>query len=64
MMHKGLWFTGAGIVFGFSLLAHVPAQIVVPERAGELQLLGISGSVWRGEVKQILYSGRHCPFRI
>lgn len=62
-MNKGSWFIGAGIVFGFSLLAHVPAQVVVPERAGKLELLGISGSVWRGEVKQILYSGKVLPVR-
>lgn len=60
-MNKGLWFTGAGIVFGFSLLANVPAQVVVPERAGKLQLIGISGSVWRGEVEQVLYSGKALP---
>ena len=29
MMHKGLWFTGAGVVFGISLLAQVPAVISV-----------------------------------
>lgn len=63
MMHKGLWFTSAGIVFGLSLLAHVPAQVVVPERAGELQLLGVSGSVWRGEVEQMRYSGKALPIQ-
>jgi hypothetical protein len=60
-MHKGLWFIAACFVFAISLLAHLPAQLVVPENAGELQLLGVSGSVWRGEVKQILYSGKALP---
>lgn len=60
-MQKWLWFLVAFIVFGFSLLAHLPAKLVVPKDAGELQLLGISGTVWRGEVKQILYSGKALP---
>lgn len=62
-MHKGIWFTAAGLVFGFSLLANAPAQLVVPDTAGKLQLLGIGGSVWRGEVEQILYDGKALPIR-
>jgi hypothetical protein len=62
-MQKWLWFIAACFVFAVSLLAHLPAQLVVPEQAGELQLLGIGGSVWRGEVKQILYDGKALPVR-
>jgi hypothetical protein len=60
-MQKWLWFIAACIVFGFSLLAHLPAKLVVPEYSGELQLLGIGGTIWRGEIKQILYSGKALP---
>jgi hypothetical protein len=63
MKRKGLWFTGAGIVLGISVLAHLPAQLVFPEQAGKLRFLGISGSVWRGEIKQILHSGKPLPVR-
>jgi len=62
-MNRWLWFISACIVFGLSLLAHVPAQLVVPEQTGRLQLLGVGGSVWRGEVKQILYDGKALPVR-
>jgi hypothetical protein len=63
MSHKRLWLSGAGIAFGVSLLAHVPAQLVVTERAGKLQLFGVNGSVWRGEIEQIFYSGKALPVR-
>lgn len=62
-MQKWLLFIVACIVFGFSLLAHVPAQLVIPEQSGKLQLLGIGGSMWRGEIKQVLYSGKALPVR-
>jgi len=60
-MKKGLWIVAGSVVLGFSLLAHAPARLVVPERFGKLQFIGIDGSVWRGEVEQILYSGRALP---
>lgn len=60
-MQKWLLFIVACIVFGFSLLAHLPAKLLIPEHYGKLQFLGIGGSVWRGEVKQILYSGKALP---
>jgi len=60
-MQKWLLFIVACIVFGFSLLAHLPAQMVVPEHVGKLHLLGIGGTVWRGEIKQMRYSGRVLP---
>jgi len=63
MMQKRLLFIVAGIVFGFSLLAHLPARMVVPEHLGKLHLLGIRGTVWRGEIQQMLYSGRPLPVR-
>ena len=62
-MRKGLWITAAGLVLGGSVLANMPAQLVVPEQAGKLQLLGIGGSVWRGEVRQILYDSKALPVR-
>jgi len=60
-MQKWLLFIIAFFVFGCSLLAHLPARLVVPEQSGKLQFLGIGGTVWRGEIKQILYSGRPLP---
>ena len=62
-MRKGSWIIVACGVFGISVLANMPAQLVIPESAGKLQLLGIGGSVWRGEVKQILYDGKALPIR-
>jgi hypothetical protein len=62
-MRKSLWIIAAGGVFGISVLANIPAQLVIPESSGRLQLLGIGGSVWRGEVKQILYDGKALPVR-
>jgi len=44
-----------------SLLAHLPAQLVFPKQSGKLQFRGIGGSVWRGEVEQVLYSGIPLP---
>jgi hypothetical protein len=63
MMQKGLLFVVACIVFGFSLLAHLPARLVIPQQYGEFQFLGIGGSLWRGEVRQILHSGKALPVR-
>lgn len=60
---KRLWITAGCLVFGISILANMPAQLVIPESSGKLQLLGIGGSVWRGEVKQILYDGKALPVR-
>ena len=51
------------VVFGFSLLAHLPAQLVVPERSGKFQFIGISGSLWRGGVREILFSDNMLPVR-
>lgn len=62
-MQKGSWIIAACGVFGISVLANMPAQLVIPESPGKLQLLGIGGSVWRGEVKQILYDGKALPVR-
>ena len=62
-MQKRLLLMGACIVFVFSLLAHLPAQLVVPERSGKFQFLGIGGTLWRGEVQQIKYSGKALPVR-
>ena len=62
-MQKRLLLMGACIVFVFSLLAHLPAQLVVPERSGKFQFLGIAGTLWRGEVEQIIYSGKALPVR-
>jgi len=60
-MHKGLWLTFACFVFGVSLIANMPARLVVPQQSGKLQLLGVGGSVWHGEIKHILYSGKALP---
>ena len=62
-MQKWLLFIVGCSVFGFSLLAHLPAQLVFPENSGKFQFMGIGGSVWQGEVKQILYSGKTLPIR-
>ena len=62
-MRKGTWIIAACGVFGISVLANMPAQLVIPESAGKLQLLGIGGSVWRGEIKQILHDGKALPIR-
>ncbi|MGA9573148.1 MAG: type II secretion system protein N [Lysobacterales bacterium] len=51
------------IVFGLSLLAHLPARLVFPENSGAFQFIGISGSVWQGEIKQVLFSGKVLPIR-
>lgn len=63
MMQKWLLFVVACVVFSFSLLAHLPARMVIPQQYGEFQFLGIGGSVWRGEVQQILHSGKVLPVR-
>lgn len=63
VMRKRLWIIAGCLVFGISVLANMPAQLVIPGSAGRLQLLGISGSVWRGEVQQILYDGKVLPVR-
>jgi hypothetical protein len=62
---KQKWFLiiSGCIVFGLSLLAHLPAQLVIPKNSGKFQFLGISGSLWQGEVKQILLSGKALPIR-
>ena len=62
-MQKWLLFIVGCIVFGFSLLAHLPAQLVFPENSGKFQFMGIGGSLWQGEVKQILFSGKALPIR-
>lgn len=60
-MKKWLWIIVACIIFAFSLLAYLPAQLVVPERYGKLQFLGVGGSVWKGEIGQILYDDEALP---
>ena len=62
-MRKSVWIMAACGVFGVSMLANMPAQLVIPKSSGRLQLLGIGGSVWRGEVQQILYDGKVLPVR-
>jgi hypothetical protein len=62
-MQKWLLFIVACIAFGFSLLAHLPAQLVFPKNSGKFQFMGIGGTVWQGEVKQILFSGKALPIR-
>jgi len=62
-MQKRLLIIVACIVFGLSLLAHLPAKLVFPKNVGKVQFMGVSGSVWQGEVKQILYSGKALPIR-
>lgn len=61
MKRKWLLFSVASIVFGISLLAHLPARVVVPEHYGKFRFLGIGGSLWRGEIQQIQYSGKALP---
>lgn len=60
-MNKWKWIVAGGVVFGASLLAHLPARLVVPKVSGELQFEGISGSVWRGGVRQVSLSGTLLP---
>ena len=62
MQKRSLFIVGC-IGFGFSLLAHLPAKLVFPKNSGEFQFIGVGGSVWRGEVKQILFSGKALPVR-
>ena len=62
-MQKWLLIIVGCIVFGLSLLAHLPAKLVFPKNSGEFQFIGVGGSVWRGEVKQILFSGKALPIR-
>jgi hypothetical protein len=62
-MQKWLLIIVGCIVFGLSLLAHLPAQLVLPKISDKLQFIGIGGSVWQGEVKQILLSGKALPIR-
>jgi len=63
MMRKWLLFGAAFIVFGCSLLAHMPAQLVVPAHHGKFQFLGIGGTLWRGEIQQIRHAGKALPIR-
>jgi hypothetical protein len=62
-MRKWLLILVALFVFGFSLLAHMPAQLVIPERYDNYQFLGVGGTLWRGEVQQVLFSGKALPIR-
>jgi hypothetical protein len=62
-MQKWLLIIVGCIVFGLSLLAHLPAQLVFPKNSGKFQFMGIGGSVWQGEVKQILLYGKALPIR-
>jgi len=49
------------VVFGLSLLVHLPAQMVLPENSGKFRLVGISGSLWQGEIRQILFTNKALP---
>lgn len=60
-MKKWLLSIAACIVFGSSLLAHLPARLVIPENSGKFQFVGISGSLWRGEISKVLFSGKIVP---
>ena len=62
-MHKWLLIIVGCLVFGLSVLAHLPAKLVFPKNPGKFQFMGIGGSVWQGEIKQILYSGKALPIR-
>ncbi|MCW8924644.1 MAG: type II secretion system protein N [Xanthomonadales bacterium] len=62
-MQKRLLIISGCVAFGVSLLAHLPARLVVPERSGKFQFAGVSGSAWRGRVSKILYSGNILPVR-
>jgi hypothetical protein len=63
MMKKWLLIIGACLVFGCSLLAHLPARLVFPEQVGRFQFLGIGGTLWHGEVEQVRFSGKALPVR-
>jgi len=60
-MQKRWLIFGGCVVFGVSLLAHWPAKRVFPKSAGKFQFEGIGGSVWRGEVEQVLFYGQPLP---
>jgi hypothetical protein len=60
-MQKRLLIIGGCVVFGVSLLAHLPAKLVLPKSAGKFQFSGISGSVWRGEVEKLTFYGQPLP---
>jgi len=62
-MQKWLFIIVGCIVFGFSLLIHMPAQFIFPENSGKFQFMGIGGTLWQGEIKQILFSGKALPIR-
>jgi len=62
-MQKRWLIVGGFAVFGVSLLAHLPAKLVFPKSLGKFQFDGISGSVWRGEVEQVLFYGQSLPVR-
>jgi len=62
-MQKRWLILGGCVVFGVSLLAHLPASLVVPESTGKFQFEGIGGSVWRGKVEQVLFYGQPLPVR-
>jgi len=60
-MQKRWLIFGGCVVFGVSLLAHLPAKLVFPKSAGRFQFEGIGGSMWRGEVEQVLLYGQPLP---
>ena len=61
IMQKWLLFILGLVVFGLSLLAHMPAQLLLRDNTSNLQFAGISGSVWRGEIRQLLFSNKVLP---
>ena len=58
---KWLLVIAGGAAFGVSLLAHLPAQLVLPKSAGKFQFSGIGGSIWRGRVEQVSFYGQPLP---
>jgi len=60
-MQKRWLIIGGCVVFGVSLLTHLPAKLVFPKSTGKFQFEGIGGSVWRGEVEQVLFYGQPLP---
>jgi hypothetical protein len=60
-MQKWLLFIVGLVVFGLSLLAHIPAQLLLRDNSGKLQFAGVSGTAWRGEIRQILFTNKVLP---
>lgn len=61
LQSKALLITTGVIVFLISLLAHIPAKQVIPNKLNGLELRGISGSLWRGQINSILLNRKPLP---